>query len=409
MEKLNLSDVDQVHRYLLSFDAFEGAPQEGINYVNDALRRFLITMDMVPSAREPEQKLLELGAGPYYLTVLLLNQTQYQMELANFFGEAFGAGGVQTVKHKDSGKHYEFQYRNFNVETDLFPYDDETFSMVLSCEIIEHLTMDPTHMLCEIHRVLEPGGYLLLTTPNVLTLRYVGELLRKRNIFHPYSGYGVYGRHQREYTLDELTNLIGGCGYEIVETRLEDLHPSPLWSRLLKRLRPLRREHLFVLACSTGSRRYYYPRWLYNSTHAIRRVVSSEVRMGWNDVGHLGLGWWELDPLDPPLRWTQQEAHIHLLLTAGATAVEAEVCPGPKGMLPVRFSLGVVGLEQEQCVTLETDAWQTITLTLPEMSEEQIDVVLRVDKTRNPAALEINLDARDLGVMVRRVAVLHGD
>ena len=186
VEKLNLSNVDQVRRYLLNFDAFEGAPQEGINYVYGALRRFLITMDMVPPAKETGQKLLELGAGPYYLTVLLLNQTQYQMELANFFGEAFGAGGVQTVKHKDSGKHYEFQYRNFNVETDLFPYDDEAFSMVLSCEIIEHLTVDPTHMLCEIHRVLELGGHLLITTPNILNLGYLRELLRKRNIFHPY-------------------------------------------------------------------------------------------------------------------------------------------------------------------------------------------------------------------------------
>ena len=130
--------------------------------------------------------------------------------------------------------------------------------------------------------------------------------------------------------------------------------------------------------------------------------------MGWNDVGHLGLGWWELDLLDPPLRWTQQEAHIHLLLPAGAAAVEAEVCAGPAGILPVRFWLGVVGLEQEQSVSLETDAWQTVTLSLPEMSEEQIEVVLRVDKTRNPAALGINLDARDLGVMVRRVAILQG-
>lgn len=306
------------------------------------------------------------------------------------------------------GKQYDFRYRNFNSEKERFPYDDRAFSVVLCCEIIEHLTVDPTYMLCEIHRVLEPGGYLLLTTPNVLNLRYVQELLRGRNIFHPYSGYGVYGRHQREYTLDELKDLIEGCGYEIVETRVEDLHPSPLRQRLFKRMFPLRRDHLFVLARSAAPRRFYYPDWLYTSTHAIHRVVSSEVRMGWNDVGHLGPGWWEVEPFDPPLRWTQREAHVHLLLPTGAAAVEAEVCSGPAALGQVRFSLGVAGLGQEQTVALESDRWHTVILPLPEMTGEQVQVVLRVDETRNPAALGLSRDARDLGVMVRRVAVVGG-
>jgi len=406
--KVNLSDADHVREYLLSFDIFEGAPQEGINYVNEALQRFLITVSMIPPAHGLDQKLLELGANPYFLTVLLLDQTRYRIELANYFGDSFPVEGVQTVGSERFGKHYDFRYRNFNAERDRFPYDDGAFSAVLCCEIIEHLTVDPTYMLCEIHRVLKPGGYLLLTTPNVLSLRYVLALLRKRNIFHPYSGYGVYGRHQREYTLDELKNLVEGCGYEIMDTRVEDLHPSPMRQRWLKRLCPLRREHLFVLARSTASRRFYYPNWLYTSTHAIHRVVSSEIRMGWNDIGHLGLGWWEVEPFDPPLRWTGQEARVHLLLPPDATAVEAEVCPGPAGLGPVRFSLGVVGSEQEQMVPLEPDRWHVVTLPLPEMPEGQVEIVFRVDRTRNPASLGLSRDARDLGVMVRRVAVLHG-
>lgn len=89
MGDLDLSNVDRVREYLLSFDIFEGASQEGINYITEALRRFLITVSMVPPTRVPGQKLLELGASPYFLTALLLDQTQYELELANFFGDSF--------------------------------------------------------------------------------------------------------------------------------------------------------------------------------------------------------------------------------------------------------------------------------------------------------------------------------
>jgi SAM-dependent methyltransferase len=39
------------------------------------------------------------------------------------------------------------------------------FDTVISCETIEHLA-DPVQALRELHRVLRPGGCLLLTTPN---------------------------------------------------------------------------------------------------------------------------------------------------------------------------------------------------------------------------------------------------
>lgn len=44
-------------------------------------------------------------------------------------------------------------------------FDDEEFDVVTALEVLEHLT-DPVSWLREIHRVLKPGGWLLLTTPN---------------------------------------------------------------------------------------------------------------------------------------------------------------------------------------------------------------------------------------------------
>jgi hypothetical protein len=124
--------------------------------------------------------------------------------------------------------------------------------------------MDPTHMLCEIHRVLKPDGLLLLTTPNVFNLAYALRLLRGLgNIFHPYSGYGVYGRHQREYTPGEVTDLLQGVGFAIETVRLADIHAYARYLALAKRLRPVWRDNLFVVARKVGRSTAYYPPTLY--------------------------------------------------------------------------------------------------------------------------------------------------
>jgi len=45
------------------------------------------------------------------------------------------------------------------------PFRDGTFDTVISCETIEHVPA-PVEALREVHRVLRPGGRLLMTTPN---------------------------------------------------------------------------------------------------------------------------------------------------------------------------------------------------------------------------------------------------
>jgi 2-polyprenyl-3-methyl-5-hydroxy-6-metoxy-1,4-benzoquinol methylase len=45
--------------------------------------------------------------------------------------------------------------------------DPESFDTVISCETIEHVP-EPRQAICELARVLKPGGRLFLTTPNYL-------------------------------------------------------------------------------------------------------------------------------------------------------------------------------------------------------------------------------------------------
>src|SRR5438094_669339 len=140
-------------------------------YLDDCFRRLLTTLEFVPNGRG---RVLELGANPYFFTMMLKRFRDYELELANFFG---GRGeAVQRIENTATGESHEFRYREFNIEEEEFPYPDGHFDGVLYCEILEHLIRDPIAVFAEIHRVLKPGGWLVLTTPNVARRQNVTRL-----------------------------------------------------------------------------------------------------------------------------------------------------------------------------------------------------------------------------------------
>jgi 2-polyprenyl-3-methyl-5-hydroxy-6-metoxy-1,4-benzoquinol methylase len=60
------------------------------------------------------------------------------------------------------------------------PVPDETFDGIVSTEVVEHLE-NPRAVFREFHRVLQPGGWLVLTTPNQESLRSLASLLLGRH------------------------------------------------------------------------------------------------------------------------------------------------------------------------------------------------------------------------------------
>jgi SAM-dependent methyltransferase len=190
---------DEIRALMGTFRIDDSPPGSLDGYWNEAYGRFLHTWGLVRDAGEPGSTVLELGANPYFLTWLMTRFTDLDLSLANFFGSSTGEL-VQRLSVGEGSEQTELDMatRLFNMEEEPFPYDDGSFDVVLFCEIIEHLLMDPLHALAEINRVLRPDGRLVVTTPNVARLGNVLAMSSGGNLYDPYSGFGPYGRHNRE-------------------------------------------------------------------------------------------------------------------------------------------------------------------------------------------------------------------
>ncbi len=196
-------------------------------YVEQDLDRFLITYNL---ASIVATEVLEIGANPYFLTILLRwFRPDLSMQLINFFGSGEGTF-VQHVSlarspRDDLADRFDMSYASADIEARPLPFDNERFDLVLFCEVLEHFIVDPYHALLELHRTLKVGGHLLLTTPNVARLENVARILDGHNIYDPYSGHGPHGRHNREYTRHEVAWMLSTLGFEPVNHFTADVHP----------------------------------------------------------------------------------------------------------------------------------------------------------------------------------------
>jgi len=267
MSSLGLDDPKSLKDYLGSFDLWKGdAVAEGRGYLNHSFPRFMTTLSLVP---EPAAgaRLLEFGANPYFMSLLLKKfRAGYEFHWANYFGADWAEPEKQhTITSERYEETHRFEFEHFNSELDAFPYPDAHFDYVLYCEIIEHLVKNPSRALSEIHRILKAGGQVLITSPNVVRSENVMRLLANKNIYDPYSGYGIYGRHNREYTARELSELVTSCGYSVDQLVLADLQKYPIWRRAVHGLSSRLKDNLYLLARKTKPYAEGRPAWLYRS------------------------------------------------------------------------------------------------------------------------------------------------
>ncbi|MFN0170063.1 MAG: class I SAM-dependent methyltransferase [Bryobacteraceae bacterium] len=130
-----------------------------------------------------------------------------------------------------------FAFVRSNLERAPLPFRDASFPCVIFTEVLEHFATSPVPALIELRRVTTPGGVILVSTPNQMSIGHVTRLLANRsNLFQPLesklsSDWALNRFHNHIYTRHELqllfcdhlglkarrlrfTNFLPGCGPE---------------------------------------------------------------------------------------------------------------------------------------------------------------------------------------------------
>ncbi len=222
--------------------------------IHEARYAYIIRQIQEIAAKQAKKlKILDVGCYPYHLGRVM------ELEGHDVYGISSSHEPVHSPKIKVC-----------NIETDAFPFPANFFDLVICTEVMEHLPQSPAHALKQMARVTKKGGCVLITTPNIARSINRAKLLLGKTISYPLSqlleddgrGSIIYHRHNREYTLSELTHLMEFAGWKIARathfvsytpTRRR-AHPDNLslklgkWTNfLMMQAVPSLRDTLFVL------------------------------------------------------------------------------------------------------------------------------------------------------------------
>ncbi len=156
----------------------------------------------------PKGKILDLGCG----------EGEYSKRLKDSgFDVISGDIDSARFKYKDE---IGFKYCDI---TNKLPFADNTFDYVLLLEVIEHLR-NPYAVISEINRIIKENGFLILSTPNILSLKS-----RFRFIFEggyeyfrepPFdqaknSNEVIFNLHLMPHRYHELEYLLSASGFKV--------------------------------------------------------------------------------------------------------------------------------------------------------------------------------------------------
>jgi glycosyltransferase involved in cell wall biosynthesis/SAM-dependent methyltransferase len=245
------------------------SPDSAVPYRQEHETRLIRTLQLTPRG-EREDRILEMGC---YLQITPL--LQKVIGYGEVRGCYLGPGGQdRRMVQSQDGDIFDCEIDLFDAELDPYPYSNGHFSTVLCCELLEHMQRDPMHVMSEIHRVLRPGGIVVLTTPNAVSIRAISAILRGGHpgFYTRYSNPAVAGspRHAREYTPEEVSELLIDSGFVVVhletgpygEPAVIDMEIVKLLTHL-KQPAKLREDCIYAVGRKATTPRNRYPAWLY--------------------------------------------------------------------------------------------------------------------------------------------------
>ena len=192
--------------------------QESQDYLNyHALRyRILLKTLMGLVAGDKKSSLKILDVGPSFQTIML--------------GKLLPWVKIDTLGLKDDqfepylkGKFFEFDLNEAQFRSK-WPKIGK-YDFIILAEVLEHLYTSPKIVIDFLTSILEVNGYLIIQTPNAVSLGKRKTMLLGANPFEMIRETPQYPGHFREYTLKELVEIGQKSRLKPVEILISNYFP----------------------------------------------------------------------------------------------------------------------------------------------------------------------------------------
>jgi SAM-dependent methyltransferase len=183
------------------------------NYARVHGDRIAFDVEIVERYSAKEDAIVEFGSLPLLLTASL-KTLGYDVKGIDLDPSRFATAIAKL----------DLQVLRCDIETERLPLETGSYDTAIFNELFEHLRINPIFTMGEVHRVLKPNGLLLLSTPNLRSLKGLVNFLFKNkaysclgNVYAEYRKLELIGHmgHVREYTTREVSDFLSRCGFRL--------------------------------------------------------------------------------------------------------------------------------------------------------------------------------------------------
>ena len=191
-----------------------------------ALPRYDYIARLLQHDYPPPADVIELGSAPGD-QIAALARAGYRATSVDLGASEDGWSSGERGRFRRLLDDARVEHIVWDLERVPYPLPDDSFDAVLMTEVFEHLRDYPLRSLIEVRRILRPHGRLYFTTPNAAYLMNRLRLLTGKSVYTPLRDWmhGVpHARHAREYTFDEIEELMRRTPLRVVSRHGRHFH-----------------------------------------------------------------------------------------------------------------------------------------------------------------------------------------
>lgn len=192
-------------------------------YLTYHKKRFQYLLNKIDSLNLPtDAKVLDIGRSPFtkILREKYKNVTTLGLDLDITLLDKADPVSTDIVPHIVFDLNDTKEIKELNIP--------DEFTLIIFAEVIEHLAIHPEHVLQFFNSILARGGFIIIQTPNAVSIT---KRIKAVLGIHPFVEYDLDGEvgahHFREFTKSELLKCARNAGYKVTEHKYLNYFPSP--------------------------------------------------------------------------------------------------------------------------------------------------------------------------------------